>query len=247
MGKIQTMTRSFDLLHPRERILIRTKTKRKFERGIRAILDDEKLARENDFVDSALTLFLKDEYSNIGVLDICKQIGLAKGSFYLYFHSKEEIFLRIVELQIVKWSQVLDRDLGNLPIDSPPAVSAQTFVASLTEFSPMLRLFSLLHSIIEKNVRPERILPFKLKMLEVQTSQAILWKKIYPWLSEDDIQKLLIFLSSSLLGIWTLANPPESARVAIQLGALEKILAPFDATLESQIVTFLNGLQANHV
>ncbi|MCX6116243.1 MAG: TetR family transcriptional regulator [Proteobacteria bacterium] len=241
------MTRSFNLLDPRDRILIRTKTKRKSERGIRAILDDEKLARENDFIEGALTLFLKEEYSNIGVLDICKQIGLAKGSFYLYFHSKEEVFLRIVEQQIVKWGQLLDQKLSELPTQCPLHLAAKTFVSSLSEFSPMLRLFSLLHSIIEKNVRPERILPFKLKMLEVQSSQAILWKKIYPRLDDDDIQKLLIFLSSSLLGIWTLANPPESARAAIQLGGLEKILAPFGSTLESQLEMFLKGLQAKHV
>ncbi|ACO03984.1 MAG TPA: TetR/AcrR family transcriptional regulator [Persephonella sp.] len=48
-------------------------------------------------INSAVKIFSEKGYFNTKVSDIVKDAGVAQGTFYLYFKSKEEIFLSIVE------------------------------------------------------------------------------------------------------------------------------------------------------
>ncbi|WP_457640851.1 TetR/AcrR family transcriptional regulator [Persephonella sp.] len=52
-------------------------------------------------INSAVKVFSEKGYFNTKVSDIVKDAGVAQGTFYLYFKSKEEIFLSVVE-SIVK-------------------------------------------------------------------------------------------------------------------------------------------------
>ncbi len=44
-------------------------------------------------VDTARELFARRGYAGVGIEDICRQAGIAKGSFYRYFSSKDDVFL----------------------------------------------------------------------------------------------------------------------------------------------------------
>ena len=60
--------------------------------------------RRNVLMDSARQLFLNSlNYDLPNVLVIAKDAGLAKGSFYNYFDSKEEIFFEIFKEEIRDW------------------------------------------------------------------------------------------------------------------------------------------------
>ena len=185
---------------------------------------------------------MTQEYSSIGVLDICKKAGLAKGSFYLYFQSKEEAFLKLALHHVSEWGGALDLHLSKLSVQPKYVDAATSFVESLKSFHPMLKLFSLLHSIIEKNVVPEKILPFKLEMIQLQQRQIKQWQRLYPKMSESAALELIIFLSAALVGVWTIANPPPPAMLALKSAGLEDSILPFEPTLRRQIEIFLKGL-----
>src|SRR5262245_55259986 len=53
--------------------------------------------RRRQLLDAATWVFARKGYRNAGVSDIIKQAGVARGTFYLYFKSKEQVFLDIVE------------------------------------------------------------------------------------------------------------------------------------------------------
>jgi TetR/AcrR family transcriptional regulator, fatty acid metabolism regulator protein len=53
--------------------------------------------RRRQLLDAATTVFAEKGYRNAGVGDIIARAGVARGTFYLYFASKQEIFLAIVE------------------------------------------------------------------------------------------------------------------------------------------------------
>ncbi|MCK9875333.1 TetR/AcrR family transcriptional regulator [Frankia sp. Ag45/Mut15] len=48
-------------------------------------------------VDAARTVFERDGFLHARVADICDLAGLSHGSFYTYFHSKEEVFREVVD------------------------------------------------------------------------------------------------------------------------------------------------------
>lgn len=47
--------------------------------------------RRNEILDAAMELFHTKGYANTAVSDIVKKVGVAQGTFYYYFKSKEEI------------------------------------------------------------------------------------------------------------------------------------------------------------
>ena len=61
---------------------------------VRAIDDDEKEARRQAILDAADHLF--SEHQDLAnMADVADSAGLAKGTVYLYFHSKEELYLAL--------------------------------------------------------------------------------------------------------------------------------------------------------
>jgi TetR/AcrR family transcriptional regulator, fatty acid metabolism regulator protein len=52
--------------------------------------------RRRQLLDAATAVFAQKGYRNAGVADIIARAGVARGTFYLYFTSKQEIFLAIV-------------------------------------------------------------------------------------------------------------------------------------------------------
>ena len=53
--------------------------------------------RRHQFLDAATWVFARKGYRHAGISDIIARAGVARGTFYLYFDSKEQVFLAIVE------------------------------------------------------------------------------------------------------------------------------------------------------
>lgn len=80
--------------------------------------------RHQEVLDAARIVFARSGYANANVEDIAKEAGIAKGTIYLYFKSKEEIF-----------AAILENGLNELTSSTIKAMSAETtFAAQLTVF-----------------------------------------------------------------------------------------------------------------
>jgi AcrR family transcriptional regulator len=53
--------------------------------------------RRHQLLDAATWVFARKGYRRAGVSDIIARAGVARGTFYLYFESKEQVFLAVVE------------------------------------------------------------------------------------------------------------------------------------------------------
>jgi AcrR family transcriptional regulator len=208
----------------------------------RAVWDDDKVSRGQDLISAASGLFSKADFTSIGILDICKAAGLAKGTFYLYFDSKEEIFLRVTQGFFEEWARQVLAQLGALGPSCPVETTARVYANSFDEFPQLLRLLAILHSVIERNISIEAIRPFKRMFAQIQMTQMAAFLRIYPQLSERHAADFLMFLSSSILGTWTMANPPESAILALEAEGLAEQIPKFQEAFARQIHVFLIGL-----
>ncbi|WP_182812956.1 TetR/AcrR family transcriptional regulator [Bacillus sp. ME78] len=67
--------------------------------------------RRKEILETAERLFLKKGYTKTTVNDILKEIGIAKGTFYHYFKSKEEvmdeIIMRIIKEDVTKAKRIV--------------------------------------------------------------------------------------------------------------------------------------------
>lgn len=59
------------------------------KKGVRAA---QKEARPKEIVQAALTIFARDGFAGARLDDVADQVGISKGTIYLYFENKEELF-----------------------------------------------------------------------------------------------------------------------------------------------------------
>ena len=65
--------------------------------------------KKKEIIKGVKTLVLKKGYNNVSVEDITTYIGIAKGSFYTYFKSKNSLINYILEEKIMR----LKREMNN--------------------------------------------------------------------------------------------------------------------------------------
>ncbi|WP_456383358.1 TetR/AcrR family transcriptional regulator [Persephonella sp.] len=58
---------------------------------------------------AAIRVFSEKGFFNTKISDIVQEAGVAQGTFYLYFKSKEEIFYRIVQLIVSRIESVIEK------------------------------------------------------------------------------------------------------------------------------------------
>ena len=68
----------------------------------RAISEEQKLERKKDILNTALNLFEISSFHEISIAKIAKKTGIAKGTVFIYFKTKEELFLSITKTEIEK-------------------------------------------------------------------------------------------------------------------------------------------------
>ncbi len=60
-------------------------------------------------INSAIKVFSEKGFFNTKVSDIVGEAGVAQGTFYIYFKSKEEIFFEIVQMVVDQISNIIDK------------------------------------------------------------------------------------------------------------------------------------------
>lgn len=75
--------------------------------GIAERKQREKEARIEQIVQSAIVLFRKKGFNNTSMTEIADHAELSKGTLYIYFKSKEELFFKILEPVLMQF----DKDL----------------------------------------------------------------------------------------------------------------------------------------
>lgn len=67
--------------------------------------------RKTEILDTAKSLFLSKGYDKTTINDILKAIGIAKGTFYHYFKSKEEVMEAVV-MRVIEQDMVIAREIA---------------------------------------------------------------------------------------------------------------------------------------
>jgi AcrR family transcriptional regulator len=211
----------------------------------RAITPAQKAQRLQVILDAAWDLFQERAYEEIGVATVAKAAGLAKGTLYLYFRTKEELFLTVQEQQLQAWFDDLDRRLRGLAGCDDSGRVAGAICGSLSERPAMTRLLSLLHVILEQNAGYEAVSRFKRMFLERQTSTGELLETCLPFLKAGDGVRLCTWIYILVLGLQPVAHPSPVVREVI---AGEPGMGPFDVNFRGEcravLTTLLEGSRA---
>ena len=80
----------------------------------RAVAEEDKEERRNALLDAAEALFLEHPDRMASVAEVAEAAGVAKGTVYLYFPSKEEMLLSLHERQVARFFRELEQAMRAL-------------------------------------------------------------------------------------------------------------------------------------
>lgn len=192
----------------------------------RARTAKEKDRRRESIVQAALALLLEQPGSLPTMHNIAKRAGVSKGTAYIYFDTKESIFLALLEDNLHAWLSDINQALSYHADDKMTQL-----VGALLGFranQPNLWvLASLSHAVIELNIDSKALLSYKTKLAQRFKSTAKAIRQHFD-LDEsyvDDTEAMLMQSYAYLLGQWQVCHPPQSIAKLLQ-GPGFKILQP---------------------
>lgn len=124
----------------------------------RARTSEQKARRRNDVLEAAEKFFLEVGYEAFSMSNLAKNIGIAKGTLYLYFETREEIFLTLYEQSLVRWSDLF---IDDLPEAITSEIYAQKLFKAAAADGTFLPLQIRLENLIEHNVAVPRLVQSK--------------------------------------------------------------------------------------
>ena len=124
----------------------------------RARSDEQKALRRQAVLTAAETYFLDVGFEAFSMTQLAKKTGLVKGTLYLYFKTREELFLTLYEQSLMRWSQVFISHLSNAMTSR---AYAQTLFTTAQADGAFLPLLIRLEHVIEHNVSIPRLIKSK--------------------------------------------------------------------------------------
>jgi len=208
----------------------------------RAVRESDKAERRQALRDVAWRLFQERPYEAINMQDVAAEAGLAKGTLYLYFATKEELFLSVQEQQFAAWFDALDAHLAGLAPGTPPEAIAALVADSLAGAPALIRLLTITHAVLERNAGPASIARLKGLMRDRLLAIGARLEVALPTLRPGQGARALLHGYALIVGLHGLAEPTPPARQAIRDNPdLALFAVDFAAELQSALAALLRG------
>jgi AcrR family transcriptional regulator len=213
----------------------------------RAINESEKQERRGAILASAMQLFMAASFDAVNMQAVADQAGIAKGTTYLYFRSKEELFLALLSEELAKWLKALRDELNrmldeNQPVDELITAFTAGVAASLQDQKGLMRLIPLVQAILEQNIPAATALSFKRRLRMRFMAAGLQVETVLPFLRQGQGAELLLMIYMLLIGLQGMADPAPAVAQALQepeLGLFRVDLLP---TLSIFLTRYLTGM-----
>lgn len=208
-----------------------------------AIEASDKAARRHAILAAAGSLFLGSPDKLPSAALIAETAGLAKGTVYLYFRTKEEIFMALLHEQraqlLAQVHQAFASD-ARAPREKVEAF-LDNYVAYIAAHPEALKLDALGYSIIERNVEADFLLASKEAFLAAfgQAGAAVDTALALP---PGQGVRLLLHSHALTCGLWQALDYPEHCRELIARSALAASALDFGAELRAALGQYWRGV-----
>jgi AcrR family transcriptional regulator len=210
----------------------------------RARKPEQKEERRHAILDAALCLWLRErEDGEFTMARLAELTGLAKGTLYLYFTTKEELFLALLEEMFGSWIDELLRKLRPLAGKGTPQRVARLLSRTLAAREPLTRLFPLLASVLEPGMNAQTALNFKQSVCARGTEIEAALQQALPGLADG--HSVLVYTLALVTGLRQMyENEQTLQRITPLEPDLRCVQASFDHELEAALTALIRGLIA---
>jgi AcrR family transcriptional regulator len=208
----------------------------------RAAGEQEKEARRGDILARADELFKEKSFDEIKMAELATELGLAKGTLYLYFPSKELLFLELLKDRLARAFAALRESLG-AGVGAATVESISAALAAAMAADPALpRLLAELHPLLERRVPFDQALAYKRELAESLCGIGAAVAAALPPLSPEEGSRFFLVLYALIVGLADLTDlSPFMRKVAAQEG-LELYKLGFEDALKESARSVLAGI-----
>ncbi|MFL6649337.1 MAG: TetR/AcrR family transcriptional regulator [Sulfurifustaceae bacterium] len=171
----------------------------------RAVRQVDKLERRREILDAAERLFLAKPEGLASMDELAVAAGVAKGTLYLYFPSKEEVLLALHERGAHELFDAIDREIAakgsRFSLDDLSALARRLIIES-----PIyLPLMTLVIGFIGRSIPVEEVVRFHQSIHERVARSGVGLERVFG-LPAGDGWRLLKYSHAFVVGLWQLSG-----------------------------------------
>ena len=208
-------------------------------RRTRAVAPEDKSERRAAILRAADDLLRTAGPGELSVENIAHRAGLAKGTVYLYFGTREEILLAVHGERTEQMFATLDRALDQgLTGGRALARRVVGFLAEHPEFMP---LAARCRAMLETNVGVEAAVSYKLGIGNRLAGLGARLEAARPELARGAGAQLLMNSYALMLGLWQLADPPACLAAALDRPEMKVFRIDYERQLTQALIALWDG------
>jgi AcrR family transcriptional regulator len=189
--------------------------------GRRARSAREKADRSASLVRAARELLSGASWGAVSVEGIARRAGVAKGTVFLYYRTKEALGLAVVAELLREWWAELEERVDSLERPCTPSTVAAAARRSLEGRVELLRLVGLMAGVLEANAGEDAVREFRSNLLEGAQRLGGRLEAALPFLRRGEGTEIALTLHALMIGIHQMA--PDRTDAALR----SPELAPF--------------------
>jgi AcrR family transcriptional regulator len=195
----------------------------------RARQPEQKEERRKAILQAAHLLWTECTFEQFTMSHLAQRLGLAKGTLYLYFETKEELFLALLDELLEAWLGELAVRFRRLRRPVSARALALAVSASLESRRELVRLLPLVETLLDRGASDQAALAFEQRMLQYLGAAGAELESCFSSLPAGSGVRLLLLLRALIMGMYLRANrPPRIARILADQAGLQAFNVQFD-------------------
>ena len=172
-------------------------------------------ARKEEIIAACAALYEEKGFRDTTIKDIGEAITLTRTGIYIYFETKEEIFLALLGREYDAWVSEMLEIMARKTAMTRNDV-AEVLAGTLTNHPRLLRLLSMNLYEMEANSRLERLVEFKKSFGASLETVDLLLQQYIPEMNEDQRRKFIYAFFPFIYGIYPYTSVTEKQMEAMR-------------------------------
>lgn len=207
----------------------------------RARKAEDKERRAQEILDAAEALAREGGWADVTVAAVAAQAGLAKGTVFLYFPTRESLGLALLERALESWfAQVRDR-LRRARGSLTSAGVAHVLAETLRDRRLMIELLSILGSQLEANVDEATARGFKERLMARLIAAGAAVEAVVPHFPPGAGIRFLLQMDALVIGLWQMSSPAPLVARLLEEPHLRPMKVDFARELTNGLRALLEG------
>ena len=199
-------------------------------------------ARKEEIINACAELYETMNFKDVTLKKVGEKTSFSRTLIYYYFHTKEEIFLALLQREYEAWIQ----DLNSIR-QSRREMSVEEFsdelAHSLERRDRLLKLMSMNHYDMESNSRMENLVAFKTVYGNSMRMVSGCLEKFFPYMTAEDRQGFIYAFFPFLFGVYPYTVVTDKQKEAMEQAHANYVFLSIREIVKSITVRLLQGFK----